>query len=137
METEVARYLKDFKTIEQYKEDWLKGLTLDFFMPEYNIAIECQGGQHFEPCEYFGGNETYEKQRKRDEIKKNLCENKGVKILYFSNQEKYKQFLGENILHNETELINKIRKHQQWQKEGENPAQERKKGTSTKNKRML
>ena len=27
---------------------WLKPLTYDFYLPDYNIAIECQGEQHYE-----------------------------------------------------------------------------------------
>lgn len=137
METNVKRYLNSFNVIEQYKESWLKGLSLDFFLTDYNIAIECQGGQHFEPCEYFGGEKAYEKQKKRDEIKKKLCENNGIKILYFSTNEKYVSFLGENIFHNETELMNEIYTQVKWQKEAENPAQARKKGTSIKSKKTL
>lgn len=38
--------------IEQHSFDWLKNgkgiQTLDFYMSLYNIAIECQGAQHFE-----------------------------------------------------------------------------------------
>ena len=137
LETDVARYLKDFSVIEQYNKNWLQGLSLDFYLPEYNVAIECQGGQHFEPCDHFGGVETFEKQRKRDRLKKELCENNGVKLLYFSNKEKYNDFLGENVLHNEEELINAIDTQIKWQKEEENPVQERKKGTSLKNKKTL
>ena len=33
--------------IEQYREKWLSKQSLDFYLPEYNIAIECQGMQHF------------------------------------------------------------------------------------------
>lgn len=35
---------------ERYKKfSWLKKQNLDFYLPDYNIAIECQGIQHFEP----------------------------------------------------------------------------------------
>ena len=30
---------------------WLGKQSIDFFLPQYNIAIECQGKQHFG----FGG----------------------------------------------------------------------------------
>ena len=33
--------------------DWLGRQSLDFYLPDYNIAIECQGSQHFEPNEFF------------------------------------------------------------------------------------
>lgn len=37
--------------------DWLKNiksLKLDFYLPDYNTAIECQGIQHFEAREIWG-----------------------------------------------------------------------------------
>jgi very-short-patch-repair endonuclease len=68
---------------------WLKNprtkynLYLDFYLPEYNVAIECQGGQHFFPIKVFGGEETFQKNIERDRIKKDLCNKNGIKILYF------------------------------------------------------
>ena len=59
-------------------------LSLDFYLPQYNIAIECQGSQHFEPNEYFGGEEAFEKQIERDERKKKLCEENNVKLIYIN-----------------------------------------------------
>ena len=31
----------------QFKTKWLGRQSLDFYLPEYNLAIECQGKQHF------------------------------------------------------------------------------------------
>ena len=75
--------------IEFHKKfDWLsykKPMSLDFYLPEYNIAIECQGIQHFKPIEYFQGEEGYQYNIARDKEKKRLCDEHGVKIYYFSN----------------------------------------------------
>ena len=57
-------------------------MRLDFFLPEYNIAIECQGEQHFKPVEYFGGDVTYNKVLYRDKLKKLICTNNNINILY-------------------------------------------------------
>ena len=57
---------------------------LDFYLPEYNVAIECQGLQHFKPVEYFGGEEYLERQKHNDEVKKNLCYEHGINVLYYS-----------------------------------------------------
>lgn len=46
---------------------------MDFYLPDYNVAIECQGIQHFEPVETFGGYEAFEKIIERDRIKKKHC----------------------------------------------------------------
>ena len=34
-------------------------MSLDFYLPKYNMAIECQGEQHYKPIEYFGGEKEY------------------------------------------------------------------------------
>ena len=62
-----------------------KSLFLDFFLPDYSVAIECQGSQHFIPSDYYGGDESFEKVQKRDFKKKKLCEKHGIKMIYFSN----------------------------------------------------
>ena len=59
-------------------------MFLDLFLPDYNIAIECQGGQHFMPVDLFGGEEFYNKTIERDKLKHDLCETHGIRILYYS-----------------------------------------------------
>ena len=73
--------------------DWLKGLRLDFYLPEYNAAIECQGLQHFEPVDFAGKGEEWAKQKfieniKRDKRKKKLCEENNVKLIYYVGKNK-------------------------------------------------
>ena len=41
--------------------------------------------QHFKPIGYFGGQRQYDKQVKNDIIKRQLCENNNIKMLYYSN----------------------------------------------------
>ena len=68
--------------------DWLTyngKLFLDFYLPDYDIAIECQGIQHFQPVDYFGGEESLNNTKRRDKVKKELCESKGIKMIYYSN----------------------------------------------------
>lgn len=90
LENDVMKLLR-FHAIEFEVEksfDWLvyKGpLFLDFFLPEYSIAIECQGEQHFRACDYYGGPDAYALTKRRDEQKKRLCEKHGINVLYFSN----------------------------------------------------
>ena len=70
--------------------DWLKNdgqLRLDFYLPDYNIAIECQGEQHFKPIDFAGKGKEWAKKllkenKKRDLIKKKLCEEHDIKIIY-------------------------------------------------------
>ena len=65
-------------------------LSVDFYLPEYNIAIECQGIQHFVPTN-FGGklteeemNGNFEKQVINDKRKKTLCEENDVNLIYIN-----------------------------------------------------
>ena len=46
------------------------------------IAIEYQGKQHFEPVDYFGGEENFLKQKERDELKAKRSAEHGVKLIY-------------------------------------------------------
>ena len=91
MEFEISKLLKEneIEYEEEKKFDWLvykRNLSLDFYLPKYNIAIECQGEQHFTNFRYKSDtNEKLQKRILRDEIKKNLCEEHGIKILYYSN----------------------------------------------------
>lgn len=76
----------------QKKFPWLLRQSLDFYIPSINIAIECQGEQHFVPVEYFGGQEKLDKSKFRDELKRALCKNNNVELIYFLPKE-YNSFL--------------------------------------------
>ena len=77
----------DIKFIYEQKFDWLGQQSLDFYLPDYNIAIECQGIQHFIPCN-FGSQlktkqEMFEYISERDIIKYNLCVKNNIDLIYF------------------------------------------------------
>ena len=63
--------------------NWLGKQRLDFYLPEYNIAIECQGNQHFKVIDYYGGKEQLEKQIKNDKKKYIKCLEHNIKVLYY------------------------------------------------------
>ena len=68
---------------------WIKRQHLDFYLPDYRIAIECQGSQHF-IATAFGSKEKspsfcFKNIVERDKRKRRLCEKNGIKILYYSN----------------------------------------------------
>lgn len=79
---------KNIKYIEQKTFSWLIGKSkpqrLDFYLPDCNIAIECQGEQHFKPIKYFGGINKYNTIVSRDVNKYNLCKEHGIDIIYYS-----------------------------------------------------
>lgn len=61
--------------------------TLDFYLVDYNSAIECQGIGHFKPIDFAGrgsewAKETFLKSIERDKRKKRLCEENGVRLFY-------------------------------------------------------
>lgn len=86
LEREIHTFLQE-NNIEFEYEEHLKGfgkMSVDFYLPEYNTAIECQGIQHFKPVEIFGGENEYKLLVERDKKKYLLCEKSNVKLLYFT-----------------------------------------------------
>ena len=87
MEREMSSFLDanniDHKMRKHF--DWLGNQEIDIYIPKYNIAIECQGEHHFMPIDFYGGEEEFVKIKELDEKKKYLCEENGIKLLYYSN----------------------------------------------------
>ena len=81
---------------------WLEGLELDFYLPDYNTAIECQGVQHFEEKHFF---EPLNVIQERDYRKLKLCNDNGVKLLYYSNLHINYPYL---VYENKEKLLNDI-----------------------------
>ena len=105
LEKEIENLLSinGIKYIPQYKSEWLGKQSLDFYIPIYNAAIECQGIQHLKPIQHFGGDDAYKKQKIRDSSKQKKCEKQGVKLIYFSNLK------GENIINDEKKLLEELK----------------------------
>ena len=90
IDAELAK--NEFNYIPQARFDWLGAKSLDFYLPDFNLGIECQGDQHFVIIEHFGGKEKFDKVRERDKLKKNLCNGNGVRLIYFLD-EKYNKYM--------------------------------------------
>jgi hypothetical protein len=92
--------------IYEYRPHWLKkyknGQSIDFYLPEYNTAIECQGIQHFEPVEHFGGEKTLILIKERDKRKFLSCKNNGINLEYI--------IYNENVENRINEILEKINK---------------------------
>ena len=77
---------KDYQVIYQYEPYYLstdKGrMSYDIYICGLKIAIEYQGKQHFEPVPYFGGPDSFAKQKERDELKAKRSIENGVKLVY-------------------------------------------------------
>lgn len=95
----------EFERQKQF--EWLGKQKLDFYLPKYNVGIECQGIQHFQSVKHFGGLPKFKIIAERDIKKYNACKDNNVKIFYFSNTF-YKEMNGEKIYNDKQELINKI-----------------------------
>ena len=65
----------------QYSADWLEHQVLDIYIPSINCAIEYQGEQHYQPVEYFGGEQKLLSQEEMYQIKRKKCEEHGVLLL--------------------------------------------------------
>ena len=73
-------------------------MYVDFYLPEYKIAIECQGAQHFGievPHRFKFTKEDYDDIRNRDELKYKLCNEHGIRLLFFCY---YKKWVPENYI---------------------------------------
>ena len=80
----IVKKIYSAKTIlRHYRPDYLQGLEFDIFIKEFNLAIEYQGIQHFQPVEHWGGEEALNRQIDRDKKKKEICEKEGIPLLYF------------------------------------------------------
>ncbi len=123
MEQEMMNELEKngIKYIFQYSPSWLEGLRFDFYLEDFNIAVECQGDQHFVPVDFAGKGEEWAKMSleenvKRDEKKLDKSIKNGVEIIYlvkkplfFSNNK--------NEAHSTTEVINKLLTNNNEQKD--------------------
>lgn len=114
MEEEIRMFLirNELEFEEQKRFEWLGLQTLDFYLPKYNIAIECQGEQHFKPTKLWGGEESFNKIIERDSRKKAKCNLHNIHILYYANYEMkfpYKVYTDKNDILKEINYI-KIKK---------------------------
>lgn len=94
LEKRVGIKLEENYEVEcQKKFTWLGRMSLDYYLPQLNVAIECQGIQHFKPTSFKGShtieemNENLINLQERDVLKYNLCKENGVDLLYFINEE--------------------------------------------------
>lgn len=69
------------KFIEQYRAIWLNGLIYDFYIPSLKIAIEYNGIQHYEPVEFFGGEEYFKYIQNNDRLKDKFSTENGITLI--------------------------------------------------------
>ena len=100
---------KIFETLYNFRfpkarPKFLKGLELDGFNNDYQIAFEYQGKQHYEFIPYFHQTvEKFEKLVQRDKIKKKLCEKHNISLIYipykftYNTVEQMEQYIREQL----------------------------------------
>lgn len=82
----IAKYLdkNNISYYRQHKFDDCKNifqLPFDFYIPKYRTCIEFDGKQHYEPADFFGGIEAFEKLKTNDRIKDDYCEDNFINII--------------------------------------------------------
>ena len=82
-----VRMLLEEKHIEYESSkhfSWLGQQHLDYYLPNYNLAIECQGEQHFIPSNKFNKKHSLDDIIRHDKRKFESCCNNNVKLVYFT-----------------------------------------------------
>lgn len=117
LENEIKNKLKqvDARFESQKKFEWSKRLSFDFYVPCAKILIECQGLQHFEPIEFFGGENALNSQKKRDKLKFNLSREHNMNLVYYCDKKFAKYYEGTDVtFFTDTEsLIDYVKKNEE------------------------
>lgn len=99
--------------IAEYRNrELLNSQTFDFYLPKHNIAIECQGIQHFKPIDFGGKGKEYaikqfDNLQMLDKRKNLICKQNNIKLLYFTDLD-YESFLDSPLIKTETQLLDEI-----------------------------
>lgn len=106
LENFVERVLKEKNIMfeEQKKFTWLGKKSLDFYIEDKKMAIECQGKEHL----YETGQwEAFESIHKRDIEKYNQCAENGIRLIYVKSKrdKKIPEFYSDKILLNTEDFI--------------------------------
>lgn len=65
--------LPNIQVLHQYSPPWLGRQIFDIYIPDYNIAIEYNGQQHYIPIEWYGGTKSLIGQIEMDNKKRQKC----------------------------------------------------------------
>lgn len=69
---------------QQKRLNSIKKAPFDFYLPDYNLLIEFQGRQHYEPVEKFGGEKQFLIQQEIDNRKREIAKKEGYQLLEIS-----------------------------------------------------
>lgn len=91
---------KKQKIFRHFRPKFLEGLELDIFIEDFNLGIEYQGIQHYQPIKHWGGEEALQKVKERDKRKNGICKSEKVALAYFQ----YDEELSEEFVSNRIEM---------------------------------
>lgn len=102
LENKKINFIKEYE-IKELNDLYNLQLRFDFCMilRDRKILIEIQGQQHYEPVNFFGGEEKFKKQKKYDNLKRQYCKKNNIQLIEipywdWNNMEKYlEEFLNE------------------------------------------
>lgn len=93
------------QVIYQFRPSFLKTdkgqLSYDIYLSKYKIAIEYQGKQHFEPIDFFGGEEAFKDLQRRDNLKKQLSVQNDVSLIEIT----YKDLITSELIKERVESV--------------------------------
>ena len=102
-ERAISKWLNDrhIKYIQQYTFSGCKdkqSLPFDFYLPDFNITIDHQGLQHYEPVEFFGGQPYLEYVQYHDRIKSDYCTTNNIQLICIPYWEDINKYLNKILL---------------------------------------
>lgn len=82
----IVDILKNFGFSDDFKREYFVSIEqeyhyFDFLSEKYKVVIEYDGKQHYEPVNLFGGEEAFEKLKRKDEVKNKWCKDNNYKLL--------------------------------------------------------
>jgi hypothetical protein len=72
-------------------------LPFDFYLPKYNTCIEFQGMQHFKEIKKWGGQNSFMKIKKHDDMKLDFCKNNNINLLVINYNDNILEILKNNF----------------------------------------
>jgi len=93
----VNKWLYDNKIVNEYEKYYpdlkdILPLSYDFYLPDYNLLIECNGRQHYEPVQFNGktieeAKEDFEIQKRHDKLKEEYARSNKINLLIIGYKE--------------------------------------------------
>lgn len=94
----------DFETQKMFNGCiYKRKLPFDFYLPNYNLCIEYDDIQHYEPIEFFGGEKAFIKNQNRDKIKNQYCKDNNIVLIRI----KYDENINNKLVHVLNDIKNK------------------------------